>query len=100
MLVGALIGTVTKDTAISDVNPVLYIAMGVFAAAFIILSFIPIKDPEQSKSGKKVVYERSPWAFRHFVLGAVAIFVYVGVEVGIPGTLNFTSPTLPIREPG
>lgn len=89
MLVGALIGTVTKDTAISDVNPVLYIAMGVFAAAFIILSFIPIKDPEQSKSGKKVVYERSPWAFRHFVLGAVAIFVYVGVEVGIPGTLNF-----------
>ncbi|MDI9604540.1 MAG: MFS transporter [Bacteroidota bacterium] len=89
MLVGALIGTVTKDTAISNVNPVLYIAMGVFVGAFIILSFIPIKDPEQSKSGKKVVYERSPWAFRHFVLGAVAIFVYVGIEVGIPGTLNF-----------
>jgi FHS family L-fucose permease-like MFS transporter len=89
MLVGALIGTVTKNTAISDVNPVLYIAMGVFVGAFIILSFIPIKDPEQSKSGKKVVYERSPWAFRHFVLGAIAIFVYVGIEVGIPGTLNF-----------
>ncbi len=89
MLVGALIGTVTKDTAISDVNPVLYIAMGVFAGAFIILSFIPIKDPEQSKSGKQVVYERSPWAFRHFVLGAIAIFIYVGVEVGIPGTLIY-----------
>ena len=26
--------------------------------------------------------------FRHFVLGAIAIFVYVGVEVGVPGTLN------------
>lgn len=89
MLVGALIGTVTKDTAISDVNPVLYIAMGVFAAAFIILSFIPINDPEQRKSTKKVVYERSPWAFRHFVLGTVAIFIYVGIEIGIPGTLNF-----------
>ena len=26
--------------------------------------------------------------FRHFVLGAIAIFVYVGIEVGVPGTLN------------
>ncbi len=27
--------------------------------------------------------------YRHFVLGIIAIFIYVGVEVGIPGTLNF-----------
>ena len=26
--------------------------------------------------------------FRHFVLGAIAIFVYVGVEVGTPGVLD------------
>ncbi len=89
MLVGALIGTVSRDTAISDVNTVLFIALGVFAAAFIILSFIPISDPEQQRSNKAVVFERSPWAFRHFVLGTIAIFIYVGVEIGIPGTLNF-----------
>ncbi|HHX32022.1 MAG TPA: sugar MFS transporter [Bacteroidales bacterium] len=89
MLVGALIGTVSINTAITDVNPVLFIAMGVFAAAFMILFFIPISDPDAHKNNKNVVYERSPWAFRHFVLGAVAIFVYVGVEIGIPGTLNF-----------
>ena len=89
MLVGALIGTVSRDTAISDVNPVLFIALGVFAAAFIILSFIPISDPDAHKNNKNVVYESSPWAFRHFVLGTIAIFVYVGVEIGIPGTLNF-----------
>lgn len=89
MFVGALIGTVSKDTAITDVNPVLFIAMGVFAAAFIILSFIPIEDPDADKKKGEIVYERSPWAFRHFVLGTIAIFVYVGVEVGIPGTLNF-----------
>ena len=89
MLVGALIGTVSINTAINDVNPVLYIAMGVFAAAFMILFFIPISDPDAHKNNKNVIYERSPWAFRHFVLGAVAIFVYVGVEIGIPGTLNF-----------
>lgn len=89
MFVGALIGEVTKDTAMSDVNLVLYIAMGVFAAAFLILSMIPITDPDADKKKGNIVYERSPWAFRHFVLGTVAIFVYVGVEVGIPGTLNF-----------
>ena len=89
MFVGALIGTVSKDTAITDVNPVLFIAMGVFAAAFLILAMIPIADPDADNKKENVVYERSPWAFRHFVLGTFAIFVYVGVEVGIPSTMNF-----------
>ena len=89
MFVGALIGTVTKSTAISDVNTVLFIAMGVFAATLGILSLIPIADPDADKKKDNIVFEKSPWAFRHFVLGAIAIFVYVGVEVGIPGTLNF-----------
>ena len=88
MLVGTLIGAVSADTKLADVNPVLYIAMAVFAAAFVILCFIPIANPT-SGSSKKKTFEYSPWKFRHFVLGAIAIFVYVGVEVGIPGTLNF-----------
>lgn len=87
ILVGSLIGQITKDTFISDVNPVLFIAMGVFAVAFIVLSLIPLVDPEDMKASDEKV--TSPWKFRHFVLGAVAIFMYVGVEVGIPGTLNF-----------
>lgn len=87
ILVGSLIGQITKDTFISDVYPVLYIAMAVFAVAFIILSFIPIEDPEEMKATAEKV--TSPWKFRHFVLGAISIFIYVGVEVGIPGTLNF-----------
>ncbi|NDV81429.1 MFS transporter [Bacteroides sp. 51] len=89
MFVGALIGQITKDTAITDVNPVLFIAMGVFAAAFIILLFIPISDPDHGKKTGTVTYEHSPWNFRHFVLGAIGIFIYVGIEIGIPGTLNF-----------
>lgn len=89
MLVGALIGTVTASTQMADVNLVLYIAMGVFASALVILSFIPIKDPEIGKVTAETKFEHSPWAFRHCVLGVIAIFVYVGVEVGIPGTLNF-----------
>ena len=89
MLVGALIGTVTASTKMADVNLVMYIAMAVFAAAFIILLFIPIQDPEMGKVTSETVFEHSPWAFRHCLLGVIAIFVYVGVEVGIPGGLNF-----------
>ncbi len=89
MLVGALIGTVTKNTTIADVNLVLFIAMTVFALAFVILSFIPIADPEMGKATKDTVFEHTPWAFRHCTLGIIGIFVYVGVEIGIPGTLNF-----------
>jgi FHS family L-fucose permease-like MFS transporter len=89
MFVGALIGQVTTKTAITDVNPVLFTAMAVFAAAFAILSFIPIADPTSSKAIADVKFEHSPWNFRHCVLGAVGIFIYVGIEIGIPGTLNF-----------
>lgn len=88
LFVGALIGDAAK-ASFSDVNPVMYIAMAVFALAFIVLLFIPIQDPEMGKTGADTVFEHSPWAFRHFVLGTIAIFVYVGVEVGIPGTLIF-----------
>ena len=86
MLVGSLIGTLTKDSLITDVNPVLFLAMGVFAFAFIVLLFVNIQDPEAVKDSSHAV---SPMKFKHFVLGVIAIFVYVGVEVGIPGTLNF-----------
>ena len=112
MLVGALIGQVVtmKDvlekkqivvdgitriatdadiTQMSHVNLVMFIAMAVFAAAFIILTFIPIQDPELGKVTAETKFEHSPWSFRHCLLGVIAIFVYVGVEVGIPGGLNF-----------
>ena len=86
MLVGALIGVLTPQSIISDVNPVLFLAMGVFALAFIILLFVPIQDPEQVANQENAV---SPLKFKHFIYGVIAIFLYVGVEVGIPGTLNF-----------
>ena len=87
MLVGALIGQVTKDTVVSDVNLVMYIALAVFAAAFGVLSFIPIENPEQGNTTEDIPV-LAPLKFRHCLLGVVAIFMYVGVEVGIPGTMN------------
>ena len=89
MLVGALIGEVTKETDFVEINLVLYIAMAVFAGAFIALALIPIQDPEIGRVTSETKFEHSPWQFRHCLLGVIAIFLYVGVEVGIPGTLNF-----------
>ena len=86
MLVGSMIGTLSHETLISDVNTLLFMAMGVFALAFVILLFVPIQNPEAKKAEGQV---ENPMKYIHFVLGAIAIFVYVGVEVGIPGTLNF-----------
>ena len=88
MLVGQMIGTVTRATKIADVNNVIYIAMAVFAAAFCILYCLKIENPE-SKATETEKLAHSPWDFSHFRLGAIAIFLYVGIEVGIPGTLFF-----------
>lgn len=85
MLVGAIIGESLVDKGIDDVNIVLYIAMAVFAVVYLVIRLTPIAEP--SKVGEQVTYERSPWSFRHLTLGVIAIFFYVGVEVGIPATL-------------
>lgn len=90
LFVGVLIGSVTPQTAMSDVAPLLFIAMGVFILTFIIISFVSIPEPHLRKGKvEKEKFSHSPWSFRHTVLGVIGIFIYVGIEVGIPGTLNF-----------
>ena len=86
MLVGVLIGTVTPDTAMSDVTPLLFVGIAVFVVALIIVGRLQIEEPQ---SVNNVTYERSALAFRHCLLGVIAIFFYVGIEIGIPAQLNF-----------
>ena len=87
LLVGVLIGTVTDNTAMSDVAPLLFIAMAVFAISFVIIYFVNIPEPALER--KNVKFEHNAWNFRHCLLGVIAIFFYVGVEIGIPAQLNF-----------
>lgn len=94
VLVGYLMGDIAGRT-IEKANPALFIAMGIFAVVFFVLLFVSIPEPHMVKDVvSKVKDKYSPLSFRHFVLGAVAIFIYVGVEIGIPSTLNLfmTSP--------
>ena len=82
ILMGALIGEVTKDTAISDATPALAIAGGIFVLAFVILLFTKIEEPEQAPVQTSLI--TGALKYRHFTLGALAIFLYMSVEVGTP----------------
>lgn len=91
LFVGMLVGSVTASTSMADVAPLLWIAMGVFVVAFVIISLVNIPEPHIRRSGAvaKMRNAHSPWSFRHTVLGVFGIFFYVGLEVGIPGVLIF-----------
>ena len=89
VLVGYLIGTISSETSIANANPALFLAMGIFALAFIVLFSMNIPEPHATAAvANGVKNSHSPLSFRHFVLGAIAIFLYVGIEVGIPNIAN------------
>jgi len=82
ILMGALIGEVTKDTSIADATPALFIALGIFLVAFVVLLFTTIEEPEQAPVQASLF--SGALKHRHFLLGAIAIFLYMSVEVGTP----------------
>ena len=89
VLVGYLIGNISAGTSIADANPALFLAMGIFALAFIVLFSMQIPEPHAAQANVNAVKDtHSPMSFRHFILGAIAIFLYVGIEVGIPNIAN------------
>jgi len=88
MLVGFLMGAEAGRT-IEKANPALFLALGIFALAFVVLSFVKIPEPHmETASERKVKHSHGPLSFRHFIFGAIAIFIYVGIEIGIPSTAN------------
>lgn len=96
ILLGYLVGGQVENASVSDAAPAMIIAMVIFALAAVIIAFTKIPEPHLEtpeeraarKAGKVVKDEHSALSFRHFVLGAVAIFLYMGLEVGIPNTAN------------
>lgn len=83
ILMGALIGDATK-AHISDATPALMIALAIFVIGFIVIAFTHIDEPEQEKQESTVSLIKGACSYRHFVLGIIAIFLYMGIEVGVP----------------
>ena len=87
ILTGILLPSIAK-AQISHVFPLMYAALAIFAFAFIVILLTKIPEKEKSEVASIENSKYSPLSFRHFILGAIGIFVYVGVEVGIPNVLN------------
>lgn len=81
IIMGALIGEATK-AKIADATPALMIALGIFIVAFIVLMFTKIEEPERVPVDMSLV--KGAFKYRHFVLGILGIFLYMGIEVGVP----------------
>lgn len=81
VVVGGLLGG--SVSSISSANPVFFLAMTIFACAFAVLYFS--KLPESPDLGKPQNKVKVSNAFRYgnFTFGVLAIFCYVGVEVGM-----------------
>ena len=93
---GYLIGEVTEKTQVADVNLALFIAMAIFALAFVIIFFSAIPEPELEAAAaagddkKEGTIESIKGALSHknLLFGIIAIFLYVGIEVGVPNIAN------------
>ena len=93
-VLGWLIGEITKDTSFIKAAPALMIAMGIFAVAFVIVAFSRIPEPHMETAEEKAVRLSGGSSvfgdiaetlkFRHFTFGAIAIFFYIVIEVGVP----------------
>ena len=92
-IMGALIGDATK-AHIDAATPALMIALAIFVIGFVTLLFTQIEEPEQAPVDISLV--KGAMKYRHFVLGVIAIFLYMGVEVGTPTYIlqYLTSPEM------
>lgn len=98
MLLGWLIGSNMDEANVSKVAPALMIAMALFALAFLIVAFSRIPEPHMEKPEEKAARLAGKTSvvadifatlkFRHFTLGAIAIFFYIVIESGIPNMAN------------
>ena len=90
MILGWLVGGEVAKANVGQAVPALVIAMAIFAVAFAVIAFSKIPEPhletaEEKANRTSVVADIvATLKFRHFTLGALAIFTYIVIESGIP----------------
>ena len=98
VILGYLIGGEVAKAKVVDAAPALMIAMGLFALAFLVVAFSAIPEPHKETAEEKAARLNggasvfsdivATLKFRHFTLGALAIFSYIIIECGIPNMAN------------
>ena len=96
ILMGALISDATK-AKIADATPALMIALAIFVIAFVVILFTKINEPEQAPVQVSLI--KGAMKQRHFALGALAIFLYMGIEVGVPNAVQQMLTSAPYSIP-
>ena len=81
ILMGALIADASR-AKIADATPALMIALAIFVLAFVVIIFTKIEEPEQAPVQLDLI--KGAMSHKHFALGALGIFLYMGIEVGVP----------------
>ena len=110
ILVGYCIGDAAKAT-LGQGQLALGIAMGIFALALIVLICSKLPEPQLDEMKKEAKKDHSSlqqeenkiklsdaFKFSNYLFGVIAIFFYVGIEVGIPNIANLymTTPEIDI----
>lgn len=102
MIVGGLIGG--SASTIASANPVFYLAMGIFVIAFLVIYFTKLPEaPDFGKAKKEKIQASGAFRYRNFTFGIIAIFLYLGIEVGVPNIVFqylSTNPDVVTNNPG
>lgn len=89
MFLALIIGKSAKDATLADVIVPFYIIAGIFLVLGILVLFVPLEEIEaegESESDEEqgnssyASGKTSIWQFPHLLLGALSLFLYVGVE--------------------
>jgi len=99
---GIVFGGVAVDAVAIDMLMTPFLALAcIMTVIGLGLLRVPLPDISGTRTDNTVRPERSVWSFRHFTLGVIAIFCYVGAEVCIGANitmyaidLDYISPAL------
>lgn len=87
IFLAAVIGKDVSAAALTDIDLPFYIIVGIFLCLGVVMLFAPLEEikaaGEDEADADDCPYaagKTSIWQFPHLVLGAVALFLYVGVE--------------------
>ena len=77
-----------------------YLGLGIFTIIIcLILVFLKLPKIDEGKqseeAGEKIVEKSSVFKYVHVWLGAIGIFMYMGVEIGVPSMLKYRFELLP-----